>query len=75
MNVQEAIQRAKTCAPTQCQPEPVCFFLACEVERLLAILNPVEEVTTQPPAPIAATEPEPTFETPAAFWSEYNATI
>jgi hypothetical protein len=50
-----AIQQAKTCAPTRCDNEQVCFILATEVERLYTLLEK-ENISTAEPS-YEATEP------------------
>lgn len=37
--IQNAVQRAKTCAPARCKNEEICFILATEVERLHKLLD------------------------------------
>jgi hypothetical protein len=53
--IKAAIQKAKTCAPSRCDNEQVCFILATEVERLYILLEK-ENISTAEPS-YEATEP------------------
>lgn len=68
MNIKEALQKAKTCAPVSCNGENICFILGKEVERLQALLEPmVEEDELKPPAE-EITIAEPTSEATESMW-------
>jgi hypothetical protein len=69
MNIKEALQKAKTCAPLDCKDENVCFTLVKEIERLYALLEPkmINELTP-PPANDEITTVGPTPENIEPLW-------
>ena len=69
MNIKEALQKAETCAPINCNGEDVCFTLAKEVKRLYALLEPEKlKDLTPSPAREEITISEPTCEAIKPLW-------
>ena len=69
MNIKEAIQKAKTCAPLDCKDEDVCFTLVKEVKRLYALLEPEKlKDLIPPPAKEKITKIGPTSEAIEPLW-------
>ena len=69
MNIKEALQKAETCAPINCNGENICFTLAQEVKRLYALLEPeMLKDLTPPPAVEEITKIGPTSESIESLW-------
>lgn len=69
MNIKEALQKAETCAPINCNGENICFTLAKEVKRLYALLEPeMLKDLDPPPAKEEITKIGPTPEAIEPMW-------
>ena len=69
MNIKEALQKAETCAPINCNGKNICFTLAKEVKRLYALLEPEKlKNLIPPPAMVEITKIGPTSEAIEPMW-------